>query len=259
MDFEGYWQENKRFVARTAGGVFLFFAGIMTVDALYAEDIARESSRVRRLERDLEQPMYAASDRDGASSKNEELRAVVDQLSGVVRFVARPELRLDPNRGSAANQYLRALANARERILLRAGRSNVSIEPGLGMPKLSPTAEDEIERYLEALDVVEIVSGLAIDALVRRIDDIQVRLDPGLSSRSGLDRIERTRVSFSILGESRALTDLLSATQRPEDGRILHVDSAEVLSARGREGELRLDLTLLITRLQLEEPVGQDA
>lgn len=259
MDLEGYWQENKRFVARVAGGALVFVAGILVVDALYASDATRESARVRRLERELGEAMYGAPERDLARVENQALREAVERLSLALRFVPRPELSLDGD-GSPANRYLRASTEVRERVLTLAGRANVAIEPGLGLPKLSPTSREEIERTLEALDVIECLSRYAIDARVRRVEDIQVRLDPGLTSRSGPGPIERTEVRFSILGDSRALTRVLAATQRPPDGpgsRVLRIAQAEVVAARGRERELRLDLTLVVPRLQLAA-AGED-
>lgn len=256
MDFDGYWQENKRFVTRVALGVIVFFAALFVVDALYAEGIAQESGRVRQLRRDLEAPMFGVRERDASVRENEALRAAAGRLAEAVRFAPLEHSKLEPARGSAANQYLRALADARERVLLRAGRAGVVLEPGLGMPKLSPTEEEEIERYLEALDAVEAVAFLAIEARAKSVEDIQVRLDPGLASRAGFagngTGIERTLVRFKISGDSLALTRVLSGTQRSSDGRVLHVDSAEVLPARGRRGELTLELTLVLARLSLD-------
>lgn len=257
MDFEGYWQENKGFVGRVAFGAALFLVGLLVIDGLWAEDVARESSRLRRLERELAQPMYGVAERDQALAEHEALTRVVDELTAVVGFAPRPAMRLDPARGSAANQYLRAATDVRERVLLRAGRAGVSIEPGLGLPRLSPTRQEEIERMLEALDAIETVADVAIDAGVRRVDDIRVRLDPALSARGAPGAIERTLIDVSLTGDARALTRVLGATQRPGEpdatdhpaARLLRLQQAELGAARGRERELRLELTVVLPRL----------
>ena len=262
MDFDGYWQENKRFVLRVMGAVVAFFAGIFTVDSLYAEDIAGATRSVRQRERELAQPMYDASDRDQARRENEALRNSLAELTELVAFETRPGLRLRPDGGSAANQYLRALSDVRERVLVAAGRAKVTIDPGLGMPKLSPTAEDEIERTLQALDAIELFASLAIEARVRRVEDIRVVGGPrSPRGRTAGPNAERTRVRLSVVGSSSALTALLLRTQRPAlrgpalhgadaDGRTLHLDEIEVLAARGRKGELRLDLELVLARFE---------
>jgi hypothetical protein len=130
----------------------------------------------------------------------------------------------------------------------------VVLEPELGMPKFSPTREEEIERYLEALDVVDAVVRLGIAAGVRRIEELQIRLDPGLSSTAGLGRIERTRIELVVAGTSLAVARFLDATQRAQEGRELAVLELEMAPARSKEGEVRLDLTLVVPRLRPLEP-----
>ena len=140
----------------------------------------------------------------------------------------------------------------------RANRAGIALDLELGMPELSPTVEAEIERYLEALDLVESVVDLAIRSRVQRIDKIQVRLDPGLSSRQGLGRIERTKVVFALTGTSLALDRLLVWTQRPPPGgRALLVDGFEMQNARGKEGEVRLEVTFLVPRVRAPEPTPE--
>ena len=121
------------------------------------------------------------------------------------------------------------------------------------MLTLSPTRESEIQRYLEALDVVDTTVRRAIDANVQRVEKINVRLDTGLTSREGLGRIERTRVSFTVIGTAASLQRLLTRTQRPRQGRVLHVHELEVVPSRHKQDEVRLDLTLVIARpIELE-------
>jgi len=54
----------------------------------------------------------------------------------------------------------------------------------------------------------------AIASRVRRLDKIQIKLDPGLLSRSGLGEVERTRIELTVTGTSGALTSFLGRTQR---------------------------------------------
>ena len=65
--------------------------------------------------------------------------------------------------------------------------------------------------------------------------------------------IERTRVSLTVTGPSLALTRLLTSTQRPRDGRVLHVDEVEMVPSRSKEDEVRLELTLVIARMAAPE------
>jgi len=250
MDLNEYWQENKRFVMSAVGGAVVFLIAYLIVNSYFEGDIRRKTAEISRYQRDLSEPMFTSSDLDDARTENETLAEAVGRLIEAADFVPRPEFALDPTKGAANTQYLRALSRVREELLTRANRANLAVEAGLGMPSLSPTREAEIVRYLEALDVIENVVPLALDARTQRIDRIQVRLDPGLNSRDGLGDVERTRVKFSLTGTSRALTEVLARTQRPPaDGRVLHVDEVELLPSRSKQDEVRLDLTLVVPRV----------
>jgi len=249
MDLGEYWQENKRFVTSVALGLVGFLVAASVIDSTFADDIGATSRRVSRLKSDLAKPMFDATDLAAVTAENEALREAVGRLEEATAFVPRDGFSVDAGLGSPSNQYLRTLAEVREELLPRVNRANVRVDPGVGMPELSPTRGDEILRYLEALDVVETVVRMVVDSGVRRIDDIQVKLDPGLSSRSGLGRVERTRVVFELAGPSRSVTNLLARTQRPPSGNALLLEDVELIPARNKEDEVRLEMTVVIARL----------
>jgi hypothetical protein len=249
MDLNDYWQENKRFVTIVVAGLVVFLIGYAVLKSQYGDDIRDNRKAINRLRTDLAKEMHTSSDLAVAQGENDELLAAVEVLHDAVHFQPRPEFLLDETLGSFPNQYLRALTRVREDLLPQANRANLTLDPGLGMPKLSPTRDAEIVRYLEALDVIETVVGMAVDAKVQRIEKITIRLDPGLSTRAGLGAVERTRVKFDVRGNSLALTRLLASTQRSADGRVLHLDDMEMVPSRNKTDEVRLTLTLTIARL----------
>jgi len=254
MDLNDYWQENRRFVTTVGAGAVVFLIAKVVLASNFEDDINAKNRVISQRISDLAQPMYSGADLEDARAENEALLAAVDTLNAVSDFAPRPEFQLDATMGSSSNQYLRALARVRDELIPRANRTNLQVDSQLGMPRLSPTRDAEIVRYLEALDVIDTVVGLAVDARVQRVDKIQIRLDPGLNSREGLGAVERTRVTFSLTGSSLALERLLTWTQRPRSGqRVLHIDDVEMVPARSREDEVRLDLTIVIARLT--EPV----
>jgi hypothetical protein len=258
MDLSGYWQENKRFVLYVGAGVVLFFIGFVLESSIYGDDLTSTRAEIARLKRQLSEAPYDSEDLAQVERENAALRAAVERLSDEARFRPWPEFVIDPGAGPAANQYLRTQARVREELEQRANRAGLELDRSLGLPELSPTVEAEIVRYLEALDLVESVADLAIRARVDRIDRIQVKLDPGLSARTGLGPIERTRVSFTMTGDALALARVLVWTQRPpgQAGRVLSIDALEMLNARGKRGEVRLDLTCTLARLR-DEPAGE--
>lgn len=256
MDLNDYWQENKRFVTTVAIGAAVFLIAYSLLAGSYGDKIGAKQSRRVTLQGELAAALFTASDLAAARAENEALRAAVEELTPRADFQARDAFRLTGAGASAGSQYLRALTEVRETLIPRANRNNLQLDPSLGMPSFSPTKEDEIERYLQALDVVDTVANLAIDAGVRRMDKIQVRLDPGLGTRGGVGAIERTRVKFQLEGPALPLARLLVATQRPPDGRVLMIDDVEMVSSRQKEGEARLDLT--VTAARLRPPVREE-
>jgi len=251
MDVGAYWQENKRFVVTVGAGVLAFLIGFGIETSLYQGKISSALGAIRRNTTQLKELKFSTQDQKEAEAENAALRAAVERLTLAANFRPRPEFVPDPAAGSSANHYLRTVSRVREELLQRANRASMKLESSLGMPELSPTVEREILRYLEALDLVETVSDIAIRARVDGIDKIQVRLDPGYGSRGGVGAIERTKVQMTLSGSSLALTRLLAWTQRPGvDGRTLPVDQLEMSAAKGRPGQVRLDVTFLVARVK---------
>lgn len=249
MNFDDYWQENKRFVLTVLGGLIVFWIGNMMIDSFIGSDLrSKQASRVS-LQRKLREERFLPRDLATARSQNEELVAARDELSGALAWSARPEFRLDPSRGSAGNQYFATAQRVRDDLLRRAGRRNVRIDQDLGLPALAPTRDDEIERHLEALDLVERVVGLAIDERVERVDDIEISLDPGLRGRKGVGRVERTRIKMKMVGESAPMLRVLAATQAPALGASLVIEELEIVPERTKTDEVRLEVKFLAPRV----------
>ncbi len=259
MDVNSYWQENKRFVTTVTVGAAVFFIAYLVVGGKYQGAITARRAELVRLEGDLKKSHFTTSDLDEAQGENEALKAAVGTLAARADFEPRERFRIDrsPGAPSAGSQYLRALTEVHDTLIPRANRANLRLDPGLGMPSLSPTRDDQIERYLEALDVIDTVANLAIQCNVSRLERIAVRLDPGLSSRQGVGAIERTQIQFSFEGPSMPLTELLARTQRTPDGRPLLIQDVEMIATKGKPGDARLELTLVAARLL--EPAEAEA
>jgi hypothetical protein len=251
MDLGAYWQENKRFVLVVAAGLVLFLIGFAVETSIYRGKINAAQRAIQLNQNQLRDMKFTASDLSEVKAENEALVAASARLSQAARFQPRPEFVPDASRGPSANHYLRTLSRVREELLQRANRAGLGLDSSLGMPELSPTAEHEIVRTLEALDLVETVCDLAIRARAERVDKIQVRLDPGHGSREGVGAIERTRVQFTLTASSLAAARVLVWTQRPPaGGRVLPIDKLEMSPLRGRSDQVRLDVTFVIARVK---------
>lgn len=252
MDFDGYWQENKRFVMGVGAGALLFLVGFLVESSVYGDDLASARREIQGYRNDLARAPFDDADKRDAENDHDALVAAASRLAEAGRFHPRPEF--VPESGSVANHYLRTLSEVREALTQRANRAGVEIDPSLGMPELSPTVETETIRYLEALDLVDAVCDLALRARVDRVDRIQARLDPKHSTREGVGPIERTRVSMTMTGSSLALARVLTWTQRPpQGGRVLPVDGVEIVRSRSKRGEERMDVTFAVVRVRQQE------
>jgi tetratricopeptide (TPR) repeat protein len=251
MDLNEYWQENKRFLVATTSGVVLFLAGTMVVDrAFRGELLALQRSSASAAAKLRTESMYDANALAEAQKDNEELAKTVGILTQATAFQARAGFRLDPKAGAATNQYFAAVSRVREELLRLAGRGNLRLPDDLGLPALAPTREAEIERYLEALDLVDRAVRLALANGVQRIDKIEIRLDPKLASRQGVGELEKTRVEVSASGRPAPLVHFVSASQQPgKDSGPLLVEKAEIQVSRQSADEAVLQTTFVAARV----------
>jgi len=258
MDLNEYWQENKRFLVVTASGLVVFLLGTMVVDHFFRSELRSLQRAAASADSKLRgSSMYDANQLSEAERQNEALRQAVATLTQATAFQARPEFRLDPKAGAATNQYFAAVSRVRDDLLKTAGRGNLRVPDDLGLPALSPTREAEIERYLEALDLVDRAVRRALAAGVQRIDKIEIRLDPKLASRQGVGDLERTRVDLAASGAPAPLVHFLTATQAPGTGAAgkadatgpLLIEKAEIQTSRGKAEESVLQVTFLAARV----------
>ena len=258
MDLSGYWQENKRFLVACGVGVVLFLVGWMAISSFFGEELMVKQRRERTLKADLAQPMYTTADLSAARARNEDLEAVHRELAGRVEFRPREDFRL--REGDApSSRYFGVVSDVREDLIVRCGRAGLAFPDDLGLPKLAPTREQEIQRYLEGLDLVEAALTLAIEAGCERVERIQIDLDPRLVSGRGIEDLEKTEVELRMSGPATPLVTLLGLLQQERDGRVILVERAEVRAGRpGRDAgrgrdEVRLDLVLTAAHLHGNE------
>lgn len=262
MDFNGFWQENRRFVLALAGSAAAFAIGLVALRALLGDELAQKRTSKAQLEASLARSsLYSRADQEQAQADRDALAAAVATLEGAVGYEARAAFRLDPKAGPAAGQYHAAVAAAQAELLPLASRANLVLDRALGLPALSPTREDEIERYLQALDAVDRIVRAAVSCELARVDQLEIRLDPALYSRAGADRIERTQVRATLVGPGDAVARFLRRTQDPSlsaNGKQgLLIEETEVLRARDSTGEARVTATFVVARLRAAPAVEQ--
>ena len=260
MDLENYWQENKKTVTVIGCGLLLFLIANLIVNATVGDALAAVKRERADQRRELRQERYDSSALRLAEEDNERLVAAQDALVSSVAFRTRPEFLTNPALGSVAGQYFTRVEAVRDRLSRRASRSGLRPPDdawGIEMPdtNIAPV----ILRHMEALDLIDRVASLAIDAGVSRISRIQVDLDPGFGSKKGLGRVERTKVRFEFDTSAASMTTLLTLAQMPVEGdasgQALPIDEFEIKSERNRVGHVKAEVIFTIVRLSesLEE------
>lgn len=249
MDFDEYWQENKRFVGFAVGAFIVFLIARSIIGSTVGDAVASERASLTSAQAKLRAAMYDARARDAAKRDNQALEEVVAELSAAVAFQPRPRFTLGDGR-SASSRYHGILADTRDQLLPLAGRQNMALDTDLGQPDLSPTRAEDIERYLEGLDLVDRMTRVAIDCGVRAVEDVQVTLDKSLRTRDGVGAIEKTQVKASLEGSGQALFEFLRQTQRPErvpGGQALVIEFADLRTAKRTSGA-ELDVIFNVVR-----------
>ncbi len=252
MDLNDYWQENKRFVVSVASGAILFVIGSMLIDSFFRTELTNHERDATTSTNKLRSTaMFGTADLEKAQAENQGLQQAIAKLSHAVEFQTRARFQLDPAKGAASNQYFGTVGAVREELLRAAGRANLRLPEDLGLPALSPTREQEIQKTLEAFDLVERVVRLALATGVERVDRIEIKLDPKLSSREGVGEVERTRVTFTISGAPQPMVQLLIASQGggAEGTAPLVLERSEITPTRGKSDEATLEATFCVVRL----------
>lgn len=248
MDLNGYWQENKRFLVAVGCGLVLFLIGWMAIASFFGDELAAKQRRERSLRSDLEDPMYSSSDLAQVRAENEALALVFDELRERVEFEPREAFALRDG-DAPSSRYFGVVSDVRDDLIVRCGRAGLAFPDDLGLPRLAPTREQEIRRYLEALDVVEATLSLGIETGCERVERIQIGLDPRLLSGRPIEDLEKTLVELRLTGPASPMVALLGLLQQERDGRVLLVERAEVQAGRSARDEVRMDLVLVVPHL----------
>lgn len=258
MDLENIWQANKRFFVTVGSGLLVFLIGYMIVESAYDDKVKSMRQSLRKNKGDLtNNKRYSEANRVQALDENEALEAAVEQLKAAVAFEPRKEYVVQTMSGgtAAANQYFEAVDRVKENLTTLASRNRLRIPGDLGLETLNTTRPELIERHFEALDVIDRVVRLAVEAGVQRIDKIQVQLDPGLTARHGLGDIERTQVRMTLICGAEEAVRWIGLTQSDRYGKPLAVHDLDVQSAKVKTDEVSLDITFIVVRLNEVEGI----
>ena len=237
MNFDAFWQKHRRFLMGIAGAMlaFLIVEGILGSTA--RSDLRSAERRIRAARGSLGKRAYDS----GAESEVKNRLGALDARKTALAADTLPPWRDEfrPETGQSHSQYyIERTGRLRQDLVPWVLRNNIDIDESLGMPPVSPTEAQKIERVLRGLDVVDRVARLAVDSGARSIEDIEISLRA--SSRRIARRkspLDLTPVTMTVfLPEGRAfpfLSQLVSAD--PPLGLVM-VDMGKVDARKRHRG-----------------------
>ncbi|MBL8693091.1 MAG: hypothetical protein JNJ88_03260 [Planctomycetes bacterium] len=254
FDLNAFLQENRKFLAGSAVGLAVFFAGRAVIDSMFGSTYRQAQADVGAAQRMTKDAVFHRQNLDAARAQQEGLTAAVASLGKRLAFVTRPEFQLKEGGASPANQYLDISATLRERRLGDARSRQIDLVDSVGIPDRAPTQVEEIRRTLRGLDLVDRLLGFALDARVRSID--RVGILPNKSGSRG-DSIVRDeiRVELQMLATSQSLSAFLESTQATVPPLTLEGYDSVLATGNTRaasSGENLIQVSMTFTALEVE-------
>ncbi len=244
MNFDAFWQTHRRFILSYGGAVLGFFILLMilTSGARGERDTAERAQRKAR--RDLQEQRYSRSQVTELASRIEEF----DARNTVLAARALPPFRAQfqiPTGSPPSQHYIQTTGALRQDLVSWALRNDCEVDESLGLPPVSPTQAQQIERVLRGLDVVDRIVRLAVENGAAKVEkiNIAVRNQSGRSRGRNQPVLDITPVSLEVVFERRTAIPFLRALlEQEEAGMPTGLMSLEVQELKPRRGERRVVL-----------------
>lgn len=244
MDLNDLWQGNRRFILAVGGGFVLFLIAKGVIGSVYDVPAAQAQQLRGRLAR------TPAPDTTAVRVLEAETAALDERIAALearMRYEPLPRYVLPRDERSPDLFYNAARSAAEEDLVQLTARSNLRVDPSLGLPDLFPNGREEIQRYLRGLSVVERVVEKSLLARVRALEDIDIKVEPqgrGRRRAPGDGYVEPLLVKFRAVGTSAALTELLRLVVAGDDAYLAVQEARMRLDPRQPNGFPELEMTL---------------
>lgn len=243
MNFDAFWQTHRKFVLGVAGGLVLFLIAEALIGSTARSSLNSAERRIRASRSQLAKRAYDANAERVARQRLEELRRRVDAISAETL----PPWRADfqPAAGQSPSQfYIERTGRLRQELIPWVHRANVEVDPSLGMPAVSPTEPQKIEKVLRGLDVVDRVVRLAVASGAREVEDIEISVRARRRRGNQQVALELTPVRMTVVmdeGRTMAFLEEVVSAEPP-----LGLDRLEVgpLDARRHNRRVALEFSV---------------
>ncbi|MEQ8762691.1 MAG: Amuc_1100 family pilus-like protein [Planctomycetota bacterium] len=220
------WQEHKKFIVAVSAGMLVFLVGETIIGSSYTSKVTASKRALQSRERSLRSLMPSNRDLREMRDTRDELDGRWSAARDRLAFVPDPKYLLSDDEPRPDDVYFNVVNQVKQEVGDAAERRNIRIPDNFGLPATTPRTREEVKRYLRALDVVQRVVRLAIEAQVDEITDIDIPKTGRSSSRArrrqaAEDFLERQEIRFTLEGSADSLARLVMLLQRPETFLVL--------------------------------------
>lgn len=241
MNFDAFWQTHRRFILGLGGGIIAFFILLAITGGGPAEDFKRSSSNIARTKRQLKTgEMYGSAEVSALEERLNSLRERNEQLGKQILPPFRPRFQI-PSGTPAAQHYIGLTGELRDEILGWALRRNCDVDETLGLPPVSPSQPQQIERILHGLDVVDRAVHIAVESGAAEVDKIRIAQKGRRRSGRNASTLDLTPVTMEVVFRRVSATPFLrSLAAEQASGNPLGLSAVEVLPRNARRMEQRV-------------------
>lgn len=246
MNLDALWQRNRKFILVLLGAVLGFF---ILLWMLTSSPVGRQEAASRSLAKatgELRAAMYGDQQERQAQELLDTLRARNAEFAAKALPTVRPEYQL-PKGKAAAQYYIEHTGALRQDLVGWALRNNCEVEGSLGLPPVSPTQAQQVERVLRGLDVVERVIRLAVASGASKVEKISISERGRRSTAGRPTQLDLTPVQLEVVFEGLSPTPFLRALLAESvQGRPLGIAGIEVGAPNPRRRERRVLLEFAV-------------
>jgi len=249
MDLGDIWQAHKRFILGVGAGFLVFLIAKSVIGSTWNVDTAAKQAnstavRIRRLEVPRKSELARVE------------REVADHEETMERMVAAmhyetPESYVLPRSGSPDLVFNEIREKATDELVNAARRRNIEVDSALGLPELTPSGREAIQRALRGLSIVQQVVTTAIVSGVSSVEKIQVTKARGKRGKGG-GFVDELEVSFEIHGQTANVADLVESLARDTKHYLAFRAFDMKLDERDAFGRTRLKLTVAALEIDPE-------
>jgi hypothetical protein len=258
MNFDAFWQTHRRFILGLAGGVVVFFI-LLAISGGGANDrFAKARGSIARARRQMGgNAMYGTNQVATLEQRLAELRERNRLLAERDLPAFRKRFQV-PVSTPAAQHYISLTGELRDELIGWALRRNCEIDDSLGLPPVSPSQPQQIERVLRGLDVVDRVIHMAVDFGAAEVDKIRIAQKRRRRTGRNVSPLDITPVSMEVTFHRASIAPFLNAIIAEQAaGRPLGLTGLEVLPRNEKRMEQKVLLEFGVGALP--EPVdGED-